>query len=159
MSTPAADLALRLRRLAPDDLARVVEIDALHRGRPVPEYWTRVCSDFMGRGRDRVRVALGATAGDALVGYVLGEVRAFEFGSEPCGWIFAIGVDPAFARAGVASALLGEAGRRFAAAGIRTLRTMVSRDDVPVLSFFRASGFRGGAFVQLEVELPEEVPG
>jgi len=35
----------------------------------------------------------------------------------------------------------------------------VSRDDVPVLSFFRASGFRGGAFVQLEVELPEEVPG
>jgi ribosomal protein S18 acetylase RimI-like enzyme len=159
MSASAADLGLRLRRLAPDDLARVVEIDALHRGRPVPSYWDRVCSDFMSRGRDRVRVALGASAGDELVGYVLGEVRAFEFGSEPCGWIFAIGVDPAFGRSGVASALLGEACRRFAAAGIRTLRTMVRRDDVPVLSFFRASGFHGGAFAQLEVELPEEVPG
>jgi ribosomal protein S18 acetylase RimI-like enzyme len=158
MSEQTAGLALRVRRLSPYDLPRVVEIDALHRGRAVPDYWARVCADFLSRGRDRVRVALAAETDDRLVGYVLGEVRAFEFGSEPCGWIFAIGVDPDFARTGVASALLGEAGRRFAAAGFRTLRTMVSRDDVPVLSFFRASGFQGGAFVQLEVELPEEVP-
>jgi len=156
MSTPAADLALRLRRLAPDDLARVVEIDALHRGRPVPEYWTRVCSDFMGRGRDRVRVALGATAGDALVGYVLGEVRAFEFGSEPCGWIFAVGVDPGLGRQGIGASLLGEACRRFRRAGIGRVRTMVRRTDVPVLSYFRAHGFTAGEFTQLELDLPPE---
>ncbi|KAB2968444.1 MAG: GNAT family N-acetyltransferase [Thermoanaerobaculia bacterium] len=157
MTATATRLDLRLRRLAPDDMSRVVAIDALHRGCAVPDYWARVCADFLSRGRDRVRVAVAAEVGGALVGYVLGEVRAFEFGSEPCGWIFAIGVDPAFARSGVARALLGEAGRRFAAAGIRTLRTMVRRDDVPVLSFFRASGFHGGAFVQLEVDLNGEV--
>lgn len=157
MSPAPTAPAIRLRRLAPGDLARVVAIDARHRGRAVPAYWERVCSDFLSRARERVRVAGAAEVDGALVGYVLGETRAFEFGSEPCGWIFAIGVDPAHARSGVASALLAEAVRRFAAAGIRTVRTMVRKDDVPVLSFFRACGFHGGAFVQLEAELGEEV--
>ena len=42
--------------------------------------------------------------------------------------------------------------------GVRRVRTMVRRNDVPVLAFFRANGFAGGAFVQLERSLEEEVP-
>ena len=148
----------RTRRLSPDDLARVVEIDARHRGRAVPGYWRRVCDDFLVRDRTRLRVALGAEVGGRLVGYLLGEVRAFEFGSEPCGWIFAIGVDPAHAREGIASGLLAEACTRFRAGGIGRVRTMVRRADVPVLSFFRAHGFAAGEFAQLETELPQVAP-
>ena len=33
---------------------------------------------------------------------------------------------------------------------------MVRRNDVPVLSFFRARGFVGGPFVQLERDAEEE---
>jgi hypothetical protein len=33
---------------------------------------------------------------------------------------------------------------------------MVRRNDVPVLSFFRANGFVGGEFVQLELDLKGE---
>jgi ribosomal protein S18 acetylase RimI-like enzyme len=146
------------RRLTPDDLARVVEIDARHRGRAVPDYWSRVCDDFLVRDRSRLRVALGAESDGKLVGYLLGEVRAFEFGSEPCGWIFAIGVDPVHAREGIASTLLAEACTRFRAGGIGRVRTMVRRADVPVLSFFRAHGFAAGEFAQLEIELPGGEP-
>ena len=35
------------------------------------------------------------------------------------------------------------------------VRTMVRRNDVPVLSFFRGNGFRGGSFVQLELDVRE----
>jgi hypothetical protein len=35
------------------------------------------------------------------------------------------------------------------------VRTMVRRNDVPLLAFFRANGFSGGAFVQLERPLDE----
>lgn len=163
--TAAAASAVRLRRIVPDDLERVIEIDARHRGQAVPEYWREVRDAFLARGRGGVRVALGAVlnrAGDGdgddrLVGFLFGEVRAFEFGSEPCGWVFAVGVEEGHQRAGIASALLAGACRRFHDSGIARVRTMVRRTDVPVLAFFRAHGFAAGEFTQLELELPTEV--
>ena len=90
------------------------------------------------------------------MGYLLGEVRALEFGSEPCGWVFAVGVESGHLRTGVASRLLAEASRRFKVAGISRVRTMVRRNDVPMLAFFRSAGFVGGSFVQLETDLEED---
>jgi len=144
-----------LRELLPEDLDAVVRIDSAHTGRLGGEYWQDVLDRFLDHTRDTPRVGLAATEGGELIGYLLGEVRAFEFGSEPCGWIFAVGVDSRHLRAGVASRLLAEARERFHEAGITRLRTMVRRNDVPMLSFFRSAGFVGGSFVQLETEIEE----
>jgi len=152
---PAVAAPAQIRRLRPGDLDRVVQIDARQRGRAVPEYWQGVRSEFMTRSHERQRVALGAELDGDLVGFLFGEVRAFEFGSEPCGWVFAVSVEPAHARAGIASHLLAEACREFQRAGIRTIRTMVRRSDVPVQTFFRSNGFAAGSFTQLEVTLPD----
>ena len=154
MSATAVATGARVRRLQASDLERVVAIDARHRGIAVPEYWQRIRVAFLDRDRTRLRVALGAERDGELVGFLLGEERAFEFGSEPCGWIFAVGVDPDARREGVASLSVHEACRRFRVGGLARVRTMVRRHDVPVLSFFRAHGFAAGEFTQLEVELP-----
>ncbi len=145
----------RIREISDADAREFVRIDALRTGREKPAYWKRVVADFRRPEEGRLRVGLAAEAAGSgrLAGYLLGEVRAFEFGSESCGWIFAVAVDPAAGRAGVASALLEEACRRFREAGVLRIRTMVRRNDVPFLSFFRARGFVGGPFVQLEREL------
>lgn len=142
--------AVRIRPLLRADLAGVTRIDAHHTGTRKPAYWRRVFSEFLEARDGRVRVGLAAQGPRGLVGYLLGEVRAFEFGSEPCGWVFSVGVDPGHAREGVASALLEEALRAFRRVGVAKVRTMVRRNDVPVLAFFRAHGFAGGAYVQLE---------
>lgn len=156
MTEAAVQTPLRVRDLRAEDLDRVIHIDALHTGQRKPDYWRRVFGDFLTRDPEPVRVGLAAEHGGLVVGYVLGEVRAFEFGSEACGWIFAVGVDPDHLRSNVASTLLAAICRRFNDAGITRVRTMVRRNDVPVLSFFRANGFMGGSFVQLELELGEE---
>ena len=148
----AAERRIEVRDLRRKDLPAVVRLDGRHTGRRKPAYWAAVLDDFLGRGRGRSKVGLAAEAG-GFAGYLLGEVRAFEFGSEPCGWIFAVGVDPDRSREGIASALLEEAASRFRAAGIARVRTMVRRADVPVLSFFRSNGFSAGSFVQLELDL------
>lgn len=153
MTLPASSPSLRVRDLGRPDLPEVIRIDAAHAGRPRAAYWSVVLRDFLESRDGRLRVGLAAERGGRLVGHLLGEVRAFEFGSEPCGWVFAVGVDPAELRSGVASTLLDVACRRFTAAGIRRVRTMVRRDDVPMLSFFRAAGMVGGPFVQLELSL------
>ena len=144
---------LRIRRLSLADLPGVTRIDAHHTGSRKPAYWKRVLGEFLGRRGGEPRVGLAAELEGRLAGYLLGEVRAFEFGSGPCGWIFAVGVDPSRLRLGVASALLAEACRAFRAAGVSQVRTMVRRNDVPVLAFFRSSGFSGGSYVQLELDV------
>ena len=152
-SAPRPGPALRIRRLSRADLADVTRIDAHHTGTRKPAYWKRVLREFLGGRESRTRVGLAAVLDGHVAGYLLGEVRAFEFGSEPCGWVFAVGVDPTLLRGGVASALLREACRAFRAAGVTTVRTMVRRNDVPVLAFFRAFGFSGGSYVQLELDV------
>ena len=149
-------MPIRVRDLNDSDLAEVSRIDALHTDLRKVEYWERVFGDFMETTDEIFRIGLAAEAGDKLVGYLFGEVRAFEFGSEACGWVFAVGVDPPFLRSGVGSMLLAEAGRRFRQVGAGRVRTMVRRNNVPVLSFFRANGFAGGSFVQLELDLEED---
>jgi len=125
----------------------------MHTGMANPDYWKDVFGRFLAENDDRRRVGLVAEEDGRPAGYLLGEVRAFEFGSEPCGWIFGVGVDPERLRAGVAGLLLAEARRRFRDTGVTTVRTMVRRNDVPVLSFFRSQGFVGGSFTQLEESL------
>jgi ribosomal protein S18 acetylase RimI-like enzyme len=147
---------LRVRPLTRRDLAGVARIDAQHTGSSKRRYWRQVFDDFLGRSTARGRVGLAVEREGDLAGYLFGEVRAFEFGSPPCGWVFAIGVGRGHLRRGVASALLAEACRRFRRARVDRVRTMVQRTDIPVLSFFRASGFVGGPFLQLERDLKEE---
>jgi len=146
---------VQVRDLEERDLERVVRIDALHTGAAKPDYWAGVFEDLVVPGGPPPQIALAAEDGEVLVGYLLGEVRAFEFGSEPCGWIFSIGVVPVYLRRGVATKLLAEACRRFRRAGVRRVRTMVQRRNVPVLSLFRSNGFMAGTFVQLELDLEE----
>jgi ribosomal protein S18 acetylase RimI-like enzyme len=148
--------SVSIRGLRDEDLSEVIRIDALHTGESKPEYWQRVFRDFLQGDGQPMRVGLGAEGKEGLVGYLFGEVRAFEFGSDTCGWIFAVGVDPGHLRSSVATGLLSIACRRFRSAGVRRVRTMVGRSNVPVLSFFRAYGFVGGSFVQLELDLQEE---
>lgn len=150
-ATTAPATVTRIRPLVRRDLPTVVRIDAIHTGAEQRAYWTRLFREFLAPGPGRQRVALAAEIDGDVAGFLLADVRAFEFGSEPCGWILEVGVDPSEARHGIASALLAEAVRRLRAAGVTTVRTMVRRNNVPLLTFFRTNGFAGGPYVQLEL--------
>lgn len=143
-----------LRAIRPDDAPALSRIDAAHTGESKPAWWDEVVKRHARRGPGgSSRVGIVAAEGERVVGYVLGQVRAFEFGSEPCGWIYAVGVHPSRLRAGIARTLLAEATARFEAMGVKLVRTMVRRDDVPVLTLFRTEGFVAGPFVELEKPL------
>jgi ribosomal protein S18 acetylase RimI-like enzyme len=149
---------VRIRPLARGDLPEVARIDAHHTGLEKPRYWRRIFNALLQPPDDVIRIGLAAEADTGLAGYLIGEIRAFEFGSEPCGWIFAVGIDPRHLRGSVGSMLIQEATTRFRAAGVSRVRTMVRRNDVPVLSFFRTNGFAGGPYVQLEIDLDDQEP-
>ena len=134
------------------DLAQVIAIDATVTGVAKADYWHAVFRRYAGASRAG-RHFLVAQVGDEVVGFVIGEVRDWEFGSPPCGWVFGIDVHPGRRLAGVGARLLDGICLRFRDAGIGTVRTLLARDNALVLSFFRSQGMMAGPFIPLEMDL------
>lgn len=140
-----------IRPAAAADVPAVVALDERQTGTAKPEYWHDLFERYQNRGDQRH--FLVAESGGALLGFIIGEIRAWEFGSPPCGWVFAIGVQPHARLRKVATRLLDAISERFRKAGIAKLRTMPARDDNLILSFFRSQGMMAGPFIQLEKDL------
>ena len=88
-----------------------------------------------------------------LLGFIIGEVRAWEFGSTPCGWVFALSVDPDARLHGAGRALLDAISAEFKQAGVSKMRTMVERNTMLQMLFFRSEGMMAGPYIQLEKDL------
>jgi len=142
---------IRVRPLMPRDHRAVVALDAANTGMAKPHYWKELFADY-GRRRSS-RFFLVAEHAGRLVGFVVGEIRAWEFGSVPCGWVLAIEVDPGTRLRRVGTMLIEAIVACFKSAGVRKLRTMLARDDLLNLRFFRSQGMMAGPFIQLEKDL------
>lgn len=154
---------VNIRDATIDDLPAITSIDEQNSGRHKADYWQDLFDRFTQRperGRHFL-VAEGPADGGkpAVVGFAVGEVRAWEFGSEPCGWVFAISVDTGWREKRIASSLLEALAGRFRSIGAFTMRTMVERDDHLLTSFFRGAGMMAGPYVQLEVDLLRDFGG
>ena len=92
----------------------MIALDATVTGLHKADYWQRVYRRY-GIGGQGQRHFLVAVHGGRVVGFIIGEVRDWEFGSPPCGWVFAIDVDPGARQAGVGTRLLAAMRERFGA--------------------------------------------
>lgn len=98
-------------------------------------------------------VATSSGRDERLLGFIVGEVRAWEFGSEPCGWVYAMAVESHAREHGVGERLLGALEAQFRRAGVTKMRTMVEVDNPSPMMFFRAEGMMAGPYIQLEKDL------
>jgi ribosomal protein S18 acetylase RimI-like enzyme len=152
-----AKAVIDVRDVRRRDLDAVIAIDAAATSLAKPAYWRSVFRRY-GAPDERARHFLVAETGGDVVGFVVGEVRDWEFGSPPCGWVFGIDVRADMRETGVGSRLLDAIARRFARAGVTKLRTMLARDNTLVLSFFRSQGMMAAPFIPLEMDLGESPP-
>ncbi len=141
-----------IRRAESGDVAAVIALDKKTTGLEKPEYWQGMFERY-GMGRRGERFFLVAEAKGILEGFIVGETRAWEFGSPPCGWVFAIQVRPGGRLKGVGTLLFEALCDCFREAGVNTVRTMIARDNTTVLSFFRSHGMMAGPFIELEAPL------
>src|SRR6476619_6388824 len=140
---PATGIAVRPAR--PRDLDAVIAIDATATGIEKRSYWRSVFRRYAG-SREAGRQFLVAEMDGRVAGFVIGEVRDWEFGSPPCGWVFGIDVRPDARQAGIGARLLDAICASFRRAGVATVRTLLARDNTLVLSFFRSQGMMAGPF-------------
>lgn len=134
------------------DLDAVIALDTVGAKEEKPAYWSGVFDRYLESGKSD-RIFLVAETTKEVVGFIVGEVRAWEFGSPPCGWIFALGVSPESREIGIGHLLFKELCQQLKQAGITSVRTMTDRENKLVLSFFRSQGMRTGPYIELEKQL------
>jgi ribosomal protein S18 acetylase RimI-like enzyme len=140
-----------------DDIPAIIALDERITGIAKPDYWRDVFERYGKRRLEEcmflVAEPTGAEGTAPIVGFIVGEVRAWEFGSAPCGWVFALSVEPRSRQRGTGQALLQALSAEFSKAGVDKMRTMVARDNHLHLLFFRSEGMAAGPYLQLEKEL------
>jgi len=147
-----ARLALEIRPVRRADIDAVIGIDATVTGLEKRDYWLSLYRRY-GRSASAAQHFLVALRAGEVVGFIIGEVRDWEFGSPPCGWVFGIDVRPDARLGGTGTQLLNAICANFRRAGIRTVRTILARDNTLVLSFFRSQGMTAGPFIPLEMDI------
>jgi ribosomal protein S18 acetylase RimI-like enzyme len=93
---------------------------------------------------------LVAEAEGVVVGFILGDIRGWEFAIPKSGWIEIVGVDPDFQGQGIARELIGKLGRYFRNQNVERIMTMVNWNEGGLVGFFRSLGFERSEFILLE---------
>lgn len=142
---------VKIRTLKQDDLDAIVSIDEKVLGENRKNYWERKL-ELMNHKASQI--SLVAEMEGRIVGFVLGDISGWEFGvPETIGWIDTIGVEPAYQKKGIATALARELIQNLKSLGVKMIYTLVSWNDWDLLQFFHAMGFSRGELINLELKI------
>lgn len=144
---------IRVRSARSSDLTGIIKLDGQISGNAKPDYWHESFRRF--GGLQDGRYFLVAEKDHKIAGFIVGEIRAWEFGSPPGGWIFSLTVDPDSRLSGVASVMFDTICRCFKEAGVEKVHTMTDRDNITVMAFFRSRGMMAGHKIPLQMDLAD----
>lgn len=146
-TTPAA----KIRPLDELDIGGIVRIDERISGQYRPDIWEQRVMYYLRRDPDSSQVA---EVDGKVVGFMLGDVRAGEFGIEtPSGWIERFGIDPDHRKRDLGRQMFAAIMEHFKAAGATTVRTLVDEKDTGVTGFLGALGFMPSSLKALEIDI------
>jgi len=145
---PGSATDVRIRPLDELDLDGIVRVDEKLSGRYRPEVWEQRVMFYTRRDPGASQVA---EADGRVVGFMLGDCRAGEFGLEaPGGWIERFGIDPDWRGRDLGRRMFEAMCAHFRAEGAGTVRTLVERDDAALVGFLEAIGFGPSPLTALE---------
>jgi GNAT superfamily N-acetyltransferase len=150
--TFAKPRGIHIRPAVNSDLSGLIALDEEITGLAKRKYWKETFARY-GARRGLSHFFLVAEYRGRIEGFIIGEVRAWEFGEPPCGWIFTVQVRPKTRLKGIGTQLFETLCDAFRHAGVQKVRTMMARDNQLVLSFFRSQGMMAGPFIELEAAL------
>lgn len=137
-----------IRSLTTKDVEAIRRIDSANTGargeRRDADLWSLVAE---------TTTSFGAEVDGKLAGFVLADVRPWEFGArDAVGWIIAIGVDPAYQGKGLGTKLGERVIQQFRKLGVRHFSTLVDESDKDLLTYFKGLGFQPSPRVVLEMQ-------
>jgi ribosomal protein S18 acetylase RimI-like enzyme len=150
-AAPARPRAIRVRPLDELDIGGIVRIDERISGLYRPDFWESRVMYYLRRDPQASQVA---ESDGRVVGFMLADVRAGEFGlEEPSGWIERFGIDPDYRGRDLGRALFDAIASHFRELGTKRIRTLALETDA-VAGFLKRLGFEPAPLVALEMKVP-----
>jgi len=148
---PGTQAKTRIRPLDELDISAITRIDERISGAYRPDVWERRVGFYLRRDPGASQVA---ESDGKVVGFMLGDLRAGEFGlEETTGWIERFGVDPDYQGRSLGRKLFEAVAAHLKLRGAATVRTLVDPKDKDLSAFLRAVGFRDAPMTALEMRL------
>ncbi len=148
---PEVTNRVRVRPLDELDIGGVVRIDERITGQYRPDFWEHRVTFYLRRDPEASRVA---EIDGKVVGFMLGDVRAGEFGIEqPSGWIERFGIDPDHRGRDLGKQMFDEIVGHFRAQGATAVRTLVDSRETAITGFLGKLGFTPSTLTALEIPL------
>ena len=148
---PEVQPAVRVRPLDELDIGAIVSIDERITGIYRPEFWEQRVGYYLRRDPEASRIA---EVDGKVVGFMLGDVRAGEFGlEEPSGWIERFGIDPQHRGRDLGKQLFAAILDHFKREGVSAVRTLVDDQNASASGFLKALGFAASPLQALEIRL------
>jgi len=139
---------ISIRRMEEKDIPSAMNINRVILRRKASPSWKKMAEASI---RNHPRECLVAVHGGQVIGFILGEVKEYGFGTERSGWIEVLGVHPRFMGLGVGKLLGLKLLSTFKRSGVASVFTAVQWDSGDLLAFFRSIGFERSAFIILEI--------
>jgi ribosomal protein S18 acetylase RimI-like enzyme len=141
----------KIRPLDELDIDAIVRIDERIGGQYRPEFWEQRVAFYLRRDPESSRVA---EVDGKVVGFMLGDMRAGEFGiDQPSGWIERFGIDPDYRGRDLGKQMFDAIVEHFRAEGASAVRTLVDGKQTAVVGFLKALGFAASPLQSLEIPL------
>ncbi len=148
---PDALTGSRVRPLDELDIGAIVRIDERLSGIYRPDFWEQRVMFSLRRDPEVSQVC---EVDGRVVGFMLGDLRAGEFGiDETCGWIERFGLDPDCRGRDLGRRMYEAMVAHFRAQGAASVRTLVDRKDAAVAGFLEKLGFAPSPLQALEVRI------
>ena len=158
------DTDVRIRPLRESDIEAIIEIDAEITGAGKPGFWRGLLTLYGPAAEEEGPSGTAETASHPtylcevaeaegeVIGFILGDIQAWQFGIHRCGRIIAIGVRPGHRRGGVASRLARELLEGFRKMNLPLVQCLVRKGD-PLGAFFGSLGFETSPWETMEKRL------
>ena len=141
---------LVIRPVREDDVEAIIHLDARATGERKPGFWRGHLAPYLAAGDPAPEslipeLCLVAVMGEAVVGFVAGDVQSWQFGLPRSGRVVAIAVDPDRRRGGVGRALVARLLEQFRKMELHAVRCVVRPGD-DLDRFFEGCGLGPSEF-------------
>ncbi len=142
-----AENEIKVRRLQFGDEEAILEIDYRIVGPDRAPTWHQQVRRYLDRYYPPVSHV--AISGEQIVGFILGDVRGWEYGLPSAAWIDIMGVDPNYQHRGVGRMLVEAFMEQCKQQGIDEVHAFMREGDDMVSGFFGSLGFGKGPLMHL----------
>jgi GNAT superfamily N-acetyltransferase len=143
--------AIVIRRLEPSDEQPIIDIDAKIVGKERAVSWRQRVFRYLERYHPPVSHV--AEADGVVIGFIIGDIRGWEYGMPSGAWIDIMGVDPAYQGQGLGRRLVEAFVAQCRHQGIKRIHSFMREDDTRIRRFLEAAGFSRGALVEYALEV------